>query len=178
MKPLHQGKDRIKLYDTSDMVSVSMCLDSGKRATSACGKDARGMSRVASAKVYPEDVVSGYCNKHVSVTLCSGGGVPTEWCEKFAKVDPTVKIETKSLLRMTSAEYNEAAKAVGKGLSSAYISKNGLLLGGGVPDDPCEVHTKEAWETYLASLTTAPPETTAPEGGGNPPPETDPPAGG
>ena len=181
MKPLHTGKSNISLYDTSDMVSVSMCLDSGKRATSACGKDARGMSRVASAKVYPEDVTSGFCDKHVSVELCSGGGAPTEWCEKFAAVDPTVKIESKSLLRMTSSEYNEAAKAVGKGLSGSYVNKEGLLLGGNPADKKCEVHTSEAWETYLASQTTAPPETTAPEGGGEggavtPPPATTPPA--
>ena len=180
MKPLHTDKENIKLYDTSEMVSVSVCLDSGKRATSACGRDGRGISRVASAKVYPEDVPSGYCGKHVSVTLCSGGGVPTEWCEKFAQVDPTVEIKTKSLLRMTSAEYNEAAKAVGKGLSGAYISKSGLLLGS-LPDDPCEVHTKAAWEAYLASQTTAPPETTAPEGGTtpvvtNPPATSNPPS--
>ena len=167
MKPLHEGKDRLALYDTSEMVSVSMCLDSGKRATEACGQDARGMKRVASAKVYPEDAVSSYCNKHVSVTLCSGGGAPTEWCEKFAEVDPTVKIETKSLLKMTNSEYNEAAKAVGKGLSKSYIDKDFILVGADVDTEKiCEEHTKEAWEAYLDSLTTAPPETTAPEAAG------------
>ena len=165
MKPLHEGKERASIYDTSEMVSVSVCLDSGKRATSACGKDVRGMSRVASARVYPEDVTSGYCNKHVSVTLCSGGGVPTEWCEKFAGVDPTVVIETMSVLRMTTSEYNEAARAVGNGLSESYIEKEGILLDDDISEEPCEVHTKKAWETYLASLTTAPPDTTAPVAG-------------
>ena len=175
MKPLHEGKSNIKLYDTGPMVSVSVCLDSGKRATSACGKDARGISRVASAMVYPEDVPSGYCSKHVSATMCSGGGVPTEWCHKFEAVDSTVKIKTMSYVRMTSAEYNEAAKAVGKGLSSAYINKSCILFGA-LPDDPCPVHTKEAWETYLASQTTAPPETTAPGDGGGTPTVPDAPA--
>ena len=167
MKPLHEGLSNKSLYDTSDMVSVSVCLDSGLRATSACSKDARGISRVASAKCYPEDVPSGSCNKHVSVKLCSGGGTPTEWCQKFAKADPTVKISTASYIRYTKEEYNEAAKAVGKGLSKSYISKVSVSSGS---EGKCKVHTKEAWETYLASQTTAPPETTAPaDGGGNAP---------
>ena len=172
MKPLHEDLSRKSLYSTSNMVTVSVCLDSGKRATSACGKDARGISRIASAKVYSGDVPSGYCNKHVSVTLCSGGGVPTEWCEKFAKVDSSVKIKTKSYVSLTSAEYNAAAKAVGKGLSSAYIKKSGLLSGKDTKTE-CEVHTKEAWEAYLAAQTTAPPETTAPSGGGSDTPPAD-----
>jgi penicillin-binding protein 1A len=157
MKPLHSDLKNKKLYDTSGMVSVSVCLDSGLRATSACSKDARGISRVASAKCYPEDVPSGSCNKHVSVSLCSGGGKPTEWCEKFAAVDPTVKISKSSYVRYTKEEYNAAAKAVGKGLSKAYISKVSVKSG---TDKDCEVHTKKAWKEYLASQTEA---TKAPE---------------
>jgi len=170
MKPLHADLKNKKLYDTSDMITVSVCLDSGKRATAACSKDARGISRVASAKVYPEDAPSGSCNKHVTVTLCSGGGTPTEWCEKFAEVDSSVKISKSSYVRLTSEEYNAAAKAVGSGLSKAYISKKGIATGGDAAE--CKVHTKEAWETYLASQTTAPPETTAPAGGTDTPPAT------
>ena len=175
MKPLHEGLSNKKLYSTDGMVSVSVCLDSGKRATSACGKDARGISRVASAMVYKDDVPSGSCNKHVTVTLCSGGGEPTEWCKKFAEVDPEVKITEKSYVSLTSAEYNEAAKAVGKGLSKAYINKKGLLSGKKGDEALCPVHTQEAWEAYLAAQTTAPPETTAPsdgEGGADTPPAT------
>ena len=180
MKPLHEGLSNKKLYSTDGMVSVSVCLDSGKRATSACGKDARGISRVASAMVYKDDVPSGSCNKHVTVTLCSGGGEPTEWCKKFAEVDPEVKITEKSYVSLTSAEYNEAAKAVGKGLSKAYINKKGLLSGKKGDEALCPVHTQEAWEAYLAAQTTAPPETTAPSGGeggaDTPPATTAPPA--
>jgi len=164
MKPIHSGLPRVKLHSTSGMVSVSVCLDSGKRATSACGKDARGIGRIASARCYPEDVPSGYCNKHVTATLCSGGGVPTEWCKKFAEVDKSVKIRERSYISYTSAEYNAAAKAVGRGLSSAYISKKGMASN--ITKKPCPVHTQEAWETWLASQTTAPPETTPGDGGG------------
>ena len=163
MKPLHSDLKNKKLYDTSGMVSVSVCLDSGLRATGACGKDVRGISRVASALCYPEDAPSGSCNKHVTVTLCSSGGKPTEWCKKFAGVDPTVKIGSMSYVQLTKAEYNAAAKAVGSGLSKAYISKTSIKSG---EDGECKEHTKEAWETYLASQTTAPPATETPEGGG------------
>ena len=153
MQPLHDDLSYKDLYTTSGMVSVSVCLDSGLRATSACSQDSRGISRVASALVYPEDVPSGFCNKHSSITLCSGGGTPTEWCKKFAEVDPTVKITTVSTVHLTSEEYNEAAKAVRYGLSDVYISNISISADAG---EPCKVHTKEAWETYLASQTTEP----------------------
>ena len=163
MKPLHSGKSNISLYRSSKLKSVSVCLDSGLLATSACGKDARGISRIATAVVYSDDYPKKACNKHVTIELCSGGGTPTKWCEKFAEVDKSVKITEKSYLRMTTSEYNEAAKAVGRGLSKKYIDKKALLIGGEELDDKvCEVHTEEAWKTYLASQTTAPPETTAP----------------
>ena len=170
MQPLHKGLKNKSLYSTKNMVTVSVCLDSGKRATSACSKDARGMSRVASAKVYKSDVPSGTCDKHVSVKLCSGGGTPTEWCELFAAADPSVKIEERSYVRMSSADYNHAAKAVGRGLSAAYVNKKAILIGGGkTENEPCTVHTQETWEAYLAAQTTAPPETTPPGGGEEPP---------
>ena len=146
-------------------------MDSGLLATDACSKDARGISRVASARVYREDIPSEECDKHVTVTLCSGGGEPTEWCELFAQVDPDVKFSEKSYVSLTSAEYNAAAKAVGNGLNKAYINKKGLLPEKDEDEDVmCPVHTKEAWEAYLASQTTAPPETTAPSD--TTPPET------
>jgi len=162
MKPLHKGLSNKSLYSTSNMVNVSVCLDSGLRATSACKADARGVSRIATAKVYKDDVPTKSCNLHVSSKMCSGGGEPTEWCKKFAAVDPSVKISTRSYVRMTSKEYNWAAKAVGKGLSSAYVSKSAILIGGSVSSKPCTKHTEETWKAYLASQATTTPETTQP----------------
>ena len=158
LKPLHSNLANVKLADTSDMVSVSVCLDSGLRATSACSKDARGISRVASAKCYPEDVPSDTCNKHITVSLCSGGGTPTEWCKKFAKAGAGAKISTSSYVKLTKEEYNAAAKAVGKGLSKSYISKVSINTG---DNGKCTVHTEAAWKTYLASQTTATSATSA-----------------
>ena len=174
MKPLHDNLSYKDLYSTSGMVSVSVCLDSGLRATSACSKDSRGISRVASALVYPEDVPSGFCDKHVSVEVCSGGGTPNEWCKKFAAEDPSVTIGTASAFLMTSEEYNEAAKAVAYGLSNVYISN--VAVNSGSTTKVCTKHTQAAWEEYLASKVTEPSESVPPEGGEGgtvtPPPTT------
>lgn len=147
MQPLHEGRERIDLYSTDGMIGVSVCLDSGKWATEACGKDGREATRVASALCYPEDAPSGSCNKHVIVELCSGGGICTEWCEKFAEVDETVKIEESAYVRYTKEEYNAAAKAMDK----AFIDKKFILVGDDIDaeDMECPAHTEEAWEKYL-----------------------------
>lgn len=161
MKPLHEGLSSKKLYDTSGMVSVTVCLDSGKKATSACNKDARGISRTASALVYPEDVPSGSCDMHVTATMCSGGGTPTEWCEKFAEVDPEVTIGDSSYLKMSKEEYNEIAMATKYGLNSSYLPKS--ITSSTDEASQCKVHTEAAWEAYMATMPTEPPE----EDGGN-----------
>ncbi|MBQ5866234.1 MAG: transglycosylase domain-containing protein [Oscillospiraceae bacterium] len=151
MQPLHEGLERKALYDDSQMGWVSICLDSGKIATEACKKDAREIERVATVRVYSEDRPSGKCDRHVTVELCSGGGLATEWCEKFAEIDDTIEIEESSYVRMTKSEYNAAAKAVGRGLDKDFLNKDFIVVGN---DDEekikeCEDHTEEAWEKYL-----------------------------
>ena len=159
MQPLHEGKERMALYDPSGMVTVSVCLDSGKLATEACKNDGRDLTRVASARVYPEDAPSGRCDKHVTVKYCSGGGEATEWCEKFAEVDDTVKIEESSYVYLTKDEYNAAAKAVGWGLSKEYINEDFVIVENKNEEGKeCPLHTKEAWEEYEASQATEPSE--------------------
>lgn len=158
MAPLHEGKARIPLYDSSKFQTVRICLDSGLIATEACEHDARGLDRISTVVVYPEDRPRGTCDKHVTVTMCSGGGAPTEWCQKFAEIDETVEITEESCVILTEDEYNEAAKAVGKGLSKDYLDKEKMIIGD--PDDTeellkqeeCPVHTQQAWEEYQASL--------------------------
>ena len=125
MEPLHAGLERKELYDTSGMIGVSVCLDSGKWATEACSKDGRGVTRVASAMCYPEDSPSGSCNKHITIEQCSGGGTPTEWCKKFAEVDETVKIKESSYVHYTASEYNTLASNVG----GEYIKQEFILIG-------------------------------------------------
>ena len=151
MQPLHEGLERKALYDDSQMGWVSICLDSGKIATEACKKDAREIERVATVRVYSEDRPSGKCDRHVTVELCSGGGLATEWCEKFAEIDDTIEIEESSYVRMTKEEYNAAAKAVGRGLDKDFLNKDYIVVGNDDEEEikECEEHTEEAWEKYL-----------------------------
>lgn len=180
MGPIHQGKSNIALYNGYVMRKVSVCLDSGKLATGACSADIRGKTRVASALVYPEDYPTQYCTRHVTVDICSGGGVANDYCHLFAAVqDPgtvaAATITKKSLVKMTEAELNEIAKAGNYGLASFMINNawiyqinaNGSdAVFDGIYDNlkqktdapylVCTVHTKEAWEAYQQSHPTEP----------------------
>ena len=166
MQPLHSGKAYLTCYNSSAFTSVSVCLDCGKLSTSACGHDGRGVSRTASSVVYPEDVPSEYCDCHVSSTLCSGGGVPTDWCRKFAEVG-AASISSRSYVRMTADEYNWASKAVSCGLPSSYVSRGAIMIGGSVTTTPCTAHTAESWAAWeAANATTEAPTDPAPSDGG------------
>lgn len=181
MNLIHKGKENIKLYDTSGMKSVTMCLDSGKIATSACSKDVRGISNTQSAMYYPGDLDAGYCDKHVLVDYCTtGGGVATEYCERFAEVGQAV-IEEKALVKMTQDELDEIKKASSYNLSKNYLQDNYIYLVNSNGSDAvftgiygnlkqsvsapymvCPVHTKEAWEAYEASQAPVQPEPSEP----------------
>ncbi len=173
MTPLHQGLKDVPLYDSSKLKGVTMCLDSGLPASSACKSDIRtiksGLARTSYAVAYSEDYPSGVCKKHVSMDYCvSGGGVATEYCKHFAEVDSKVKIEKRSLLKMTKTEMNNILVAASYGLSSSNYVRNDyiyLIDGSGndasfkgfynninknvdAPYEVCTAHTKEAWEKY------------------------------
>ena len=192
LTPLHEGLARKSLTNYSGMTDVVMCLDSGMLATDACKNDIRtesGLSRLSEAKVYREDMPKQTCNKHVEVDYCvTGGGVANEFCKLFAEKDPEVKIEKKSLVKMTAQEVEELYKASKTGLYEVYaqdnaiyqITKNGeddvfkgidgkLDQKVKAPYLVCPLHTEETWKEYLAAQeTTVPPETidpTDPEGG-------------
>lgn len=176
MTPLHEGKEDVSLYDSSKMVSVSVCIYSGKLATDACRNDIRNglngesFSCVQSALVYPEDIPSGYCDKHTNVEYCSGGGVATEYCHLFAEEDASIKFRESALVKMTQGELDEIAKAGPYNLSDIYeqdefvylVNENGsdgvfkgihgdLQQDVDAPYMVCPVHTKEAWEKYQQS---------------------------
>ena len=176
MTPIHQGLSSISLYDTSDMVWATMCVDSGKYANSACGIDIRG-SRTESAMLYPEDREGGGCNKHVAVEYCSGGGVATEYCHMFAEVDGTVSFSQKGLLKVTQSELSNML-APGGYMASEFHQDNYIyLIGSGGADAVfhgingdlvqwrdapyliCPVHSQAAWEAYEAEQATEPEET-------------------
>lgn len=186
MLQLHKGRSNKPLYDADAMVSVSICLDSGKLATDSCYQDIRtaeGLHRVEKVLIYPEDRPKEYCDKHISLDYClEGHGVANEYCKKFAEIG-VLKLETKALLKLTQSQIAAMLKA--KGLDSRYlqdeyiylVGKNGadaafhgihgdINKGLSVPYQVCRVHTKQSWEDY-----TVPPATTAP----SQPPTTQPP---
>ncbi len=188
LEPLHSGKSNKSLYDRSKLTGISVCLDSGKLATDACKIDVRnGLAedgnRVASAGIYYEDIPSGACTKHVEVEYCTtGGGVATEYCKEFAKVDTKVKVEKKSLVKLTRDEMEEIMKAASYNLDKTYYRDDYVYLinkdgSDGIyhgfsnkvnenvtaPYKVCPEHTKEAWEKYQAENTPEPSEPDVPQ---------------
>lgn len=124
LEPLHMGKQDVPLYDKEKLQTVSVCLDSGKIATSACSADMRGIDRVASAGIYPEDISSEVCDKHVWVDYCvTGGGVANEYCKSCG-----AQVEKRSFVKMTSAEMDSIARAASCGLTGGYMNDSNIYL--------------------------------------------------
>jgi len=179
MEPLHKGKAYVELYDSSKMVEVEICLDSGKIATDACRLDVRtlpgnsssGFTRVERVMVYEEDIPTDICNKHVLVDYCeAGNGVCTEYCHKFAAADPGVLVGLNGLVKLSPEEVQDILNAENYNLWDEFLLDNYIYLlnangGDGVfkglhndanqnvdaPYIVCPVHTKEAWELYQAA---------------------------
>ena len=180
MNPLHEGKDDVLLYDYYGLSRIDICLDTGLLKTKACENDIRSklynLDRVDYFRAYREDAPTEYCDKHVLVDYCvTGGGVCTGYCELFAELGETVKIEERGLLKLTQAEIDALLKAESDNLQEEYlnddyiylINKNGTPgdftglknninkdASGkslGVPYKVCRVHTKEAYEKLQAS---------------------------
>ena len=161
MQPIHKGLDNKGLYNGNAMRTVSVCLDSGLLATEACYSDARGLERVSSPLVYPEDMPTQYCNKHVTMAYCvTGGGVATEYCASF----PDAEIQVRSLVKLTQAEIREIRDALGTGLYEIFggdgyvyaIDNQGNDMGwfgfygnlenpSGAPYITCQLHTEDSW---------------------------------
>ena len=117
MQPIHNGLPQAGLYNGNAFQSVSICLDSGKLATQDCYADVRGINRVVTVNVYPEDVPNQYCDKHVRVDYCvTGGGVATDYCRMF----PDAVVESRSLVRLTQTEVNNITAALRVGLEEIY----------------------------------------------------------
>ncbi len=182
MGPLHQGvtKKNTGMVDWSNFVYTEVCLDCGKRATEACDKDVRGISRTDRVRVYREDVPKQECDCHIPVEYCTTGhGVATEWCQRFAAVNQAT-IEEKTLVRITVEEFEELKKASKTGLVDAYVRddyiylvnkkgedaafkgfKNNLNKEEDHPYQICSYHTEETWKALLEAT---PPEETNPDG--------------
>lgn len=114
MQPIHKNLPSVALYDGGNFRTVSVCLDSGKLATNACGNDAREISRIATGNCYPEDIPTEACDKHILVEYCAdGNGVATEYCPRTT---------TRSLVKLTQAEVDEIRQATYCGLDGLFAN--------------------------------------------------------
>ena len=165
MQPIHKGLKNQKLYDTSKMTTVTVCLDSGKLATDACKSDVRG-DRTEKVMVYPADRPSGSCTQHVAVDFCSvGNAAANEYCKKFAEKDNAISIVKKALLKLTKKDLSDMKAAEKYKLDEKFLQDNYVYLVDGdgkdstfkgfdgdinkgitSPYQVCTVHTKESWE--------------------------------
>ena len=166
MEPLHQGKENIPLYNEDNMVEVTICLDSGKLACDACLMDIRDIDRTETVLVYPEDVPTEYCDTHIVVDYCTKcNAVANEYCKKFGEVG-MVRLEERSLVKMTKDQIDELAKAKRVGLTADYTKDNyiyqvdehgqptafkgisGTLTRNEAPCVQATGHTEQQWEDY------------------------------
>ena len=189
LKQVHQGLEKVNLINWNKMTSVTMCLDSGKVATEACGLDVRtDVPRTDDASVYPEDRPRQVCDKHVLVDWCTeGNGVANEYCKLFAEAyaqeegyDATKPLlKQQALVKFTQSEIDELYKAKDRGLNPEHLldyyvwlinkdGSNGIWKGFDgklqqTPDAPycvCQTHTLASWTAYQESLV---PDETVPD---------------
>ena len=181
LKPLHSGLERASMVDTTGMITVTVCLDSGKLATDACKSDIRAdgdFSRTAQAMVHRDDAPTKVCDKHVSVEICpESGHVANEYCKLFAAAKEQ-ELQKKSLVKLTNDEINAIVKAKNQGLNSEFLrddyvylvtadGKDGKYTGisGKINKDitapymVCTEHTEAAWKDYQTQHPVTPDDT-------------------
>ena len=181
LTPLHEGLEKVELYDDSQWVEVAICKESGLLATNGCIHDIRG-SQVVKALVHPDDVPTVTCDKHIEVEYCTECKAPAnEYCKKLAEVGENT-LTSVWLVKMTQAELDEIILALEHGLNSSYKSGayvflvdqygnpvpfygfNGLQnLGWNYSYLVGTEHDRSDWEDYLNSQVPDPtPEPTEP----------------
>jgi len=170
MEPIHKGLKYKSLYSTGKMTKVVVCLDSGMLATDACKCDVRG-GRTEEVFVYPEDVPTKSCTKHVQLSYCTtGGGVANDFCKYFADAGAEVKLENKALVKLSITEYQQLLAAKRYGLEALYLRDDYIYLtntagadmdfngingdinvGVTAPYKVCQVHNANEWDKYQSS---------------------------
>ncbi len=147
MERVHKGLEWKPVADTSGMKWVTVCRDSGGYATDACSADPRG-NRTQSILVYPEDVPTTACNRHVVLEYCnSGNGVANEYCRQV----PGATFSRVGLVKYTQDELNEIHRAGASDFSDSNVylvneigGEGWLSGGGGAAYHVCTVHNKNS----------------------------------
>lgn len=144
MSQIHAGlekKDFAKPEGAGEMVPVSICMDSGLRATDACALDPRG-SRVRQEYYFPGDAPSQFCTVHgAPVEVCTdsplldGNGAPIPGLYHLAR--DFCPETTKKLVSFMDVERDPAVGAFAKDnvYTKAYIDSLG-------ENAYCTVHTQ------------------------------------
>ncbi len=70
MSKVHEGLENKSFTQASGLTQVSLCKDSGMRASEACLSDPRG-DRVITMYLFPEDAPVESCSSHVMVDVCT-----------------------------------------------------------------------------------------------------------
>ena len=137
MEPVHEGLDMVRLYDNSDFVTQTICLDSGLLATDACKADYRAdddCSRIDEVRVYREDRIKDSCDVHVMMEICPESGfVANEWCQHFASEAYTdeatrLKLEQKGLCKITEEDLEEMMWTAPHGLWEEFLQDGWVYL--------------------------------------------------
>ena len=137
MVPVHEGLEMERLYDNSDFITQTICLDSGKLATEACMADYRNSdtcTRIDEVRVYREDRVEDTCDVHVMMDICPESGfVANDWCKNFASekyldVAKRLKLEKKALCKITEEFLEEILKTKKHGLWEEFLKEGWVYL--------------------------------------------------
>lgn len=158
MQELHKGKESRYFPVPSNTTRVSICVDSGGLATDVCKevlveKD-KVKSRVEKVLIFDEDIAGlKECSFHEKKKICpETGKLANEYCELFHAEHSQTGGE--------AAELEE----VGILVKCAEDDNKKYNRGEPLKLETCEVHTKAAWEAYLAQKEQEqqPPEPTEP----------------
>lgn len=94
MSQLHEDKEYATFDRPDDIVSVTVCCDSGQLVTDACKADVRG-DRTQTLLVARDDVPEDSCQLHIMVDVCKESGmIANEFCAQMHGNE----IETMSML--------------------------------------------------------------------------------
>ena len=139
MSDLHAGLSDRQFSTPAGLKEVTVCKDSGLRATEYCKLDARGGSRLISDKVFEGDVPTEFCNVHTqaaTMKIClddpilDAEGKETGKYRLAGEHCPKERVKEICLL-----DYNRESVGGASAKDSAY------LLNGAGGMETCTVHT-------------------------------------
>lgn len=97
MRSIHQGLPNASFKKTSNIVSATICLDSGKVATSSCSR--------TSSEIFVKGTVPGACEGHQKLTICvDTGKIANENCTNVEEKTYLVKPEKENTKLWTTQD--------------------------------------------------------------------------